>query len=218
MSTPSHPSSSAAELHGPRSEGHSLARRLTLRHLIGLACSCALVLAVGAVSTTILATIGTRDCEVVDDDLVCVESSWWPMTIQRRAEVRTSHGVADGSRREWHSNGVLSWTGAYERGQRSGPWREYWPTGSLRFAGTYVGDALEGAEVWFFPEGGIEWIVERRAGRRTGVERWFWPNGRLRREGRFVDGEKEGVFRSWSEEGQLLSTTTYARGLRSSPE
>ncbi len=217
-SLPSLPSSSAAELHGPRAQGRSLARRLTRRHLIGLAGSCALVLTIGAITTTILATTGTRECEVRGGELDCVERTWWPLTIQRRAEVWTRHGVAHGPRRDWHPNGVPAFIGAYDRGHRDGPWREFWPSGRLRFAGTFVDGTQEGLEIWFFADGGIEWIVQRRAGRRTGVEQWFWPNGRLRREGAFVDGEKDGAFRTFDADGQPTGTTHFTRGLRSSSE
>jgi hypothetical protein len=217
MAMPPLPSSPAADLHGPRSLALADARRHLRRHLLGIAAAVGLVLVVGSVATAVLAVVGTGSCERDGADEICVKRSWWPFTIQQRAEVWTLNGEAHGPRVEWHRNGHLWFTGEYDHGRRTGRWLEFWADGTPRFAGTYEDDRLDGVEYWYHPDGTIEWAVERRAGEREGVERWYWPNGVLRRQGRFVAGEKDGPFQSWDDEGRPTMITTYRRGVRVDP-
>jgi hypothetical protein len=218
MTMPPLPSSPAADLHGPRTLALADARHVLRQRLIGVAAAAGLVLVLGSIATAVLAAVGTGSCERdADGDEICVKRSWWPFTIQQRAEVWTLNGEAHGPRVEWHRNGQVWFSGEYDHGRRTGRWREFWPDGTPRFAGTYKDDRLDGTEYWYQPDGAVEWVVERRAGERVGMERWYWPNGVLRREGPFVDGEKDGVFHSWDDAGRPTMTTTYRRGVRVDP-
>jgi len=217
MAVPRLPSSAAADLHGPRAVALDEARRRRRHRLLGIGAAAVAVLITGSVASAVVAAVGTGSCEFDGDDEICVQRTWWPFTIQQRAEIWTYNGVAHGPRVEWHSNGHRWFSGEYEHGKRVGLWQEFWSDGSPRFAGTYKNDVLDGIEYWYQPGGAVEWVVERRGGVRVGVERWYWPNGVLRREGPFVDGEKDGVFSSWDEEGRPTMTTTYRRGVRVDP-
>jgi hypothetical protein len=217
MTTAHLPSSAAADLHGPRAAALDEARRRRRHRLLGLTAAAVVVVVTGSVASAIVAAVGTGSCEPAGKDEICVQRTWWPFTIQQRAEVWMLNGVAHGPRVEWHRNGHRWFSGEYDRGKRIGYWQEFWPDGSPRFAGFYKNDVLEGVEYWYQPGGAVEWVVERRGGVRVGVERWYWPNGVLRREGQFVDGEKDGVFASWDENGRPTTTTTYRRGVRVEP-
>lgn len=207
------PSSSAADLHGVRDGVVREVRSRRRRALGGVAVAAAAVLVTGAVASTWLSVVGTGDCEQADGEEVCVRREWWPLTIQQRAEHWTVNDVEDGPRIEWHANGHTWLVGAYEHGKRTGPWREYWENGVMRFSGTYVDDALTGLETWWRPDGTPEWSVERRAGVRYGVERWYWPNGKLRSEGGWFDGEKHGRFVTYNEQGAVSVVIEYLHGV-----
>lgn len=217
MTVPRLPSSAAADLHGPRAFALDDARRRRRHRALGVAAAAAVVLITGSVASAVVAAVGTGSCEQDDGDEICVQRSWWPFTIQQRAEVWTLNGEAHGPRVEWHRNGQRWFIGEYERGKRVGRWQEFWPDGTPRFSGTYKDDRLEGVEYWYQPDGAVEWVVERRGGVRVGMERWYWPSGVLRREGPFVDGDKDGVFTSYDEDGRPTMTMTYRGGVRVDP-
>ncbi len=189
-------------------------RRRRLHTALGLSLAACAVVVVGAVVTGALSVTGTGSCAADESgDTICVKRTWWPFTIQQRAEQWTRNGHFDGPRMEWHKNGHIWFTGLYVHDQRVGPWLEYWDNGVTRFSGTYVDGELHGVERWFFPDGTLEWEVRRDHGERVGVERWYWPNGVLRREGRYVNGEKHGVFSGYSELGTPSRTVTYRAGV-----
>jgi len=192
-----------------------LHRQRRLRRLaLGVTMAASFVLLCGSVITGALSVTGTGGC-LVDEagDTICVKRTWWPFTIQQRAELWTKNGAFDGPRMEWHRNGQLWFSGEYENNVRVGPWVEYWPNGQVRFAGHHVDGKLHGTEQWFFPDGSKEWEVSRVNSAREGVERWYWPNGVLRRQGTYVNGEKEGVFSGFSDTSVPSTTRTYRRGV-----
>lgn len=172
------------------------------------------VLAVGSGVTLYLAAVGTESCWQTTEGKRCVTTEWYPLTIQRRSQIETLDGVRDGQRTEWHANGEVWVSGRYEHGRRVGEWQERWPSGTLRFAGNYVADKLNGTESWWYANGGIEWQVHRKDGVRHGQEIWWHPNGNRRRVGSYDNGARHGVFSIFSPEGRAAFTVEYQRGKR----
>lgn len=214
MRYPLPPSSPAATLPAARAAVDREIRGLRRRHLAGVAMAAVFVVVAGSIASAAVAAVGTGSCEGGGASEICVRRSWWPFTIQQRAEVWTEGGVPHGPRLEWHRNGAPWFTGAMAHGQRTGLWQECWENGQLRFTGTYVDDRLEGLERWYYPDGTLEWAVEHTAGRRAGIERWYWPSGILRREGRYANGEKDGAFSSFADDGTPTLTVRYRAGVR----
>ncbi len=207
------PASPAADNAFAAPQGQRELRRRVGFHAVRVAAVACVVVAVCSGVSLYFADVGVKDCADDGDHEVCVERFWWPFTVQLRSERWTEDGVPDGPRLEWHQNGTIWVKGSYDHGARTGPWVEGWPSGNVRFAGTYVDDVLEGDESWFFTDGTLEWSASRVHGKRVGVERWFWPNGNLRREGGWRDGEKHGAFKNFDESGALLFATDYDNGL-----
>ena len=50
-------------------------------------------------------------------------------------------------------------------------------------------------------------------GKREGLWREWWSNGQLMREGNYVKGEREGLWKYWYENGQLEWEGNYVNGL-----
>lgn len=219
MFDPQTPSTPAADPHAARADARARHRRRFWRTVIGIGSTASAIVVVGALVTGYLSVVGTGSCERDEQDReVCVRRSWWPFTIMQRAEHWSVDGVADGPRLEWHVDGTPWITGAWQNGQRVGPWREYWPDGQLRFSGVYVEDKLDGTEAWFYADGAPEWVIERKAGIRVGVERWYWPDGTLRREGSWRAGEKHGVFVSRNADGVVIANSRYVNGVEQSKD
>ena len=44
------------------------------------------------------------------------------------------------------------------------------------------------------------------------VERFWFSNGKIKNESHWFDGKRNGVFRIWNEQGELLSAKRYKEG------
>lgn len=209
---PTLPSSPAADANQAPRWWRSVVRASLARHLKRSGIVAGGVLLVGAVVSGYLSEVGLRQCAA---DGACIEYRFYPFTAQLRSVVHTL--TADGEervtwRREWYPSGGVWIEGAYEDGQRTGPWRERWPDGTLRFEGTYKHGALDGVETWYYPGGQMEWQIGRVAGRRDGEERWWHDNGELRRIGSYRDGERHGSFTVYGLHGEIAFSGEYRHG------
>jgi hypothetical protein len=172
------------------------------------------VLAVGAGVSVYFSQVGTKSCTQTSAGEHCVHTSWYPLTVQKRAQLETLNGVPHGKRVDWYSNGVVWLTGEYTRGVRTGQWEERWPNGAMRFSGTYTNDVLHGTETWWYENGAVEWQVRRKEGVRHGQEIWWHPNGNRRRVGTYEKGERHGEFSIFTPEGNLAFRVEYKNGTR----
>jgi hypothetical protein len=202
----------------PDGIGGRLSRRLfrgRLRlHLRRMLIISAAVLFLGAGASLFLAILGTSTCEDTKAGRLCTETSWYPLTLQRKSVVTTLNGERHGPRTDWFSNGRVWLEGEYLRGERVGRWSENYWSGTPRFEGRYARGKLEGTETWWFANGNREWEIERRKGERHGRERWWHESGQLRRDGRFLSGEREGEFLVFDLDGEQTLRVKYERGER----
>lgn len=208
-SSPANPDSLAARV-GRNARGAAL--RLHIQRMLMISAG---VLIVGAGASLYLAEVGTKSCWQDSHGAErCVTTEWYALTLQRRSSVETYNGVPHGTRTDWYASGEVWLTGRYQHGRRVGEWQERWPTGDLRFSGTYVADALHGTESWWYASGQMEWQVHRKNGERHGQEIWWHPNGNRRRVGNYEQGERHGVFSLYSLDGSPTFSVEYARGER----
>lgn len=131
-------------------------------------------------------------------------------------------GVEEGIRREFDtagnvikgyifSNGKLRYEGITDlNGLRQGLWKEYYETGELRSEGRYTNSRTVGKWKFYFPNKTIEIVGEYdKRGRKTGEWQWFYPNGSPLLIENYEDGELEGEFVEYDEEGKELSKGKY---------
>lgn len=56
------------------------------------------------------------------------------------------------------------------------------------------------------------WVAQGQPDRNHGSYELYWPNGTKRREGRFLQGQLDGVWRHWDENGVLGAMNSYVNG------
>ena len=86
----------------------------------------------------------------------------------------------------------------YRHGLRDGFYKEYDEKGNLKKITKYVND--------------VEQVLESDM-KPLIVQHEYYPNGKVKREASFRDGKKEGVWREFDEQGNVVSSQTYQKGV-----
>ena len=96
--------------------------------------------------------------------------------------------------------------------QKHGPWRYYWPNGSLQTLGYYKDGLKEGTfRVWIERGQKIE-QGKYKNGAKQGVWRGWHRNGKLKNQTQFVDGKIHGFRKLYDQEGKLSAHWEYFDG------
>ena len=85
----------------------------------------------------------------------------------------------------------------YKHGLRDGFYKEYDEKGNLKKIVKYVNDVEQVLEPDMKP------LI---------VQHEYYPNGKVKREASFRDGKREGVWREFDEEGNVIKSQTYKKG------
>lgn len=85
----------------------------------------------------------------------------------------------------------------YKHGLRDGFYKEYDAKGNLKKITKYVND--------------VEQVLESDM-KPLIVQHEYYPNGKVKREASFRDGRREGVWREFDEEGNVINSQTYHKG------
>lgn len=85
----------------------------------------------------------------------------------------------------------------YRHGLRDGFYKEYDEKGNLKKITKYVNDVEQ------MLEGDMKPLI---------VQHEYYPNGKVKREASFRDGKREGVWREFDEDGNVVNSQTYKKG------
>jgi antitoxin component YwqK of YwqJK toxin-antitoxin module len=99
-------------------------------------------------------------------------------------------------------------------GRRNGPWKEYWPNGTLRAEGMYIEDERDGDWVFYRENGEKEQQGRYVRGSVHGLWTWWYPGGRIHRKERYARGELSGEFLELDTAGNALVEGQYEDGQR----
>ncbi len=131
----------------------------------------------------------------------------------------------DGIRREFDTTGNIikgyvfqdGWL-RYEgitdlNGLRQGLWKEYYPTGELRSKGKYKNSIPVGEWEFYFTDKTVEITGSyNKKGRKDGEWIWFYPTGDSMIVAQYDDGDFDGPYVEYDEEGQILTKGIYTAG------
>ena len=131
----------------------------------------------------------------------------------------------DGIRREFDTAGKIvkgylfeeGWL-RYEgitdmNGLRQGLWKEYYPTGELRSQGKYKNSKPVGQWKFFFTDKTVEIIGDyNQKGQKHGEWVWFYPTGDTMTVSYYEDGDLDGPYVEYDEEGQPVTRGEYVAG------
>ena len=135
------------------------------------------------------------------------------------------NGRPDGVRRDFDSTGKITNGYLYEdgwlryegitdlNGLRQGLWKEYYPTGELRSKGKYKNSKPIGEWNFYFTDKTIEITGSYNSkGQKIGEWFWFYSTGDTMTVANYEDGELEGRYIEYDEEGQPVTEGQYMAG------
>ena len=99
-------------------------------------------------------------------------------------------------------------------GKRNGPWKEYWPNGTLRAEGVYRNDQRVEDWVFYRDNGEKEQEGMYRDGQVHGLWTWWYPGGNIHRKERYTRGRLSGEFLELDTAGEVLVQGQYEDGQR----
>ena len=108
-----------------------------------------------------------------------------------------SQGRKNGYWKAFYDNFELKWEMYYKHGLRDGYYKEYDEKGNLKKITKYVND--------------VEQIVENET-QPLQMRHEYYPNGRVKREASFRGGRREGTWREFDENGNVVSSQIYQNG------
>lgn len=136
------------------------------------------------------------------------------------------NGRQDGIRREFDTagnvvkgylfeNGWLRYEGITDlNGLRQGLWKEYYQTGELRSKGKYKNSNPIGEWKFYFQDFTLEITgAYGKKGRKQGEWVWFYPGGDTMSVANYDEGELDGRFVEYDENGTALTEGNYVAGL-----
>lgn len=112
-------------------------------------------------------------------------------------------------------NGWLRYEGITDmNGLRQGLWKEYYQTGELLSKGKYKNSVPVGEWKFYFQDKSIEIVGDYdQKGRKVGEWIWFYPSGDTMIVAHYEDGEYDGEYIEYDEEGIPIVKGEYVAGL-----
>lgn len=129
-----------------------------------------------------------------------------------------------------------------EKGRKQGYWRVYDSNGELKFEGEYADGRPVGKFTYFYETGAVKAVVMNQDSGRVSRIRMYHPNGKLAATGKYVNQKKdstwlyfneldgtlaseeiyintlrEGQWKTYYPEGQVMEVTTYRHDIREGP-
>jgi antitoxin component YwqK of YwqJK toxin-antitoxin module len=99
-----------------------------------------------------------------------------------------------------------------EQGQRQGPWRGYFSTGTIRYEGNFVDDKPTGVFKYFYPQGQLRAELIHEPGKEAVEATYYHRNRRILGKGKYVNQKMEGEWLFYNEQGVLVSEHHYEDG------
>ena len=149
--------------------------------------------------------------------------NWYYPSKRLLREENYAKGKEEGLLKEYTDNDQASvdWNvlveGSYSDGQKNGTWTYH--TDELITRGNFTDGKEDGEwKQWYYEPGKEEkdmrlnFIGSYSGGDEQGLHRFFYPNGKPREERNYRSGVRDGVWKRWDVEGNLIITITYQDG------
>ena len=116
--------------------------------------------------------------------------------------------ILNGETVEYDESGKLITKGQYLDGQKEEHW-EY-QLGGYSEVGSYKGDRRDGMwKHYYFPSGKLRFEGTFQDDNPDGKHTYYYPNGKVKETGKFIMGRKEGTWEYYDEEGNRFLTILY---------
>ncbi|MBL7964347.1 MAG: hypothetical protein JNM31_10955 [Flavobacteriales bacterium] len=136
-------------------------------------------------------------------------------SIRRRTE--WNNGTEHGLLLTYHDNGALKDSVAMKDGKAHGIYHERARSGALLAIKTFDNGVITGPAKQFYPVGSVKYELDLVDDEADGVVKGFHPDGRPMFEGTFTKGQRQGVHRSTYASGKPEDEFTYKEGKGNGP-
>lgn len=102
-----------------------------------------------------------------------------------------------------YKNGQVKSIENFKNGKLNGEFKEFFENGNLSQIGSFKNGDMKNIKV-FYENGNLKF--EQNLKERKGKYRGYYPNGQLEEEGEVFQGEEIGLWKYYSEDGNLLKT------------
>ena len=122
-------------------------------------------------------------------------------------------GKTTGTWTNWNSNGTLSIEAEYQNGELVGAFRRYDANGVLQSEGNHDRKGrMDGTWTRYWPNGKVRTRWTMDGGRQHGPVATFYESGAKKSEGQRVDGQPDGEWNWFAEDGTMTQTCRYEAG------
>jgi antitoxin component YwqK of YwqJK toxin-antitoxin module len=99
-----------------------------------------------------------------------------------------------------------------EAGNKSGKWKDLYPSGKVQDEGQYLDNKKSG--LWKFNNESekVEQTGYFNAGRPDGMWKWYYENGSLLLEEEYFQGQRDGAYTEYSPNGEIIAQGQYSDG------
>ncbi|MFN4233424.1 MAG: toxin-antitoxin system YwqK family antitoxin [Bacteroidia bacterium] len=113
-----------------------------------------------------------------------------------------------------YKEGVLLGEGLIDSaGMKQGPWKEFYPDGTLKAEGKYEDNKRIGEWKFYHPNKKIEQIGKYAKGEKPdGVWKWYYDSGILLREENYRKGLRDGLMIEYSDSGTVITKGEFLDG------
>jgi antitoxin component YwqK of YwqJK toxin-antitoxin module len=122
-------------------------------------------------------------------------------------------GLFHGTYKEWNSNGKLIKEYQYDRDNKDGICKSFYPSGSLRKKYNYMNGNKDGLCIVYFEDGQIMEEINYSDGSEHGVYRRYFQNGKLAEECTYIEDVCQGIARTYLSNGQLHVCSSLKDGM-----
>ena len=113
-----------------------------------------------------------------------------------------------------HLDGTVQQSIAYENGIRHGETREWDANAMLRAVRNYDANRLDGTDLIYDHNGKLLRSAEHAEGVLNGATVWFYPDGTVKWETHFAVGKRTGTWSQYAADGSLSMQSTWRDGVR----
>ena len=140
------------------------------------------------------------------------------------------NGIPEGIKREFSADGTVEKAYLYkngliigegivkEDGNRDGPWKDFYPDGSLKAEGNYDNGKQVGEWKFYHSNGKIEQTGKfSKQGKFDGTWKWYFDNGQLLKEEEYHNGSRDGISTEYDETGKVIASGEFVNGNEEGP-
>jgi antitoxin component YwqK of YwqJK toxin-antitoxin module len=115
-----------------------------------------------------------------------------------------------------YEEGVVLYEGVIDdRGRKQGPWKHFYPNGTLKAKGSYKDDLKIAEWKYFYPEAEkVEQIGSYFRGEPDGEWLWYFEDGSNWRVENFYQGKEEGKSIEYNDTGAVIAEGNYVDGFK----